>query len=124
MDTARFTRRSPTRWDIEPTGNMRVPGVIYASAKLISEMDDEGVALAALEALEPEAHAEHWQRNLAILTAAYGYLGVDPAVATICPYSFIFGSFCYIVPIFIHIYPGTGNNASGMAFVLCYTTTF
>ncbi len=41
MDTARFTRRSPTRWDIEPTGNMRVPGVIYASAKLISEMDDK-----------------------------------------------------------------------------------
>ncbi len=41
MDTARFTRRSPTRWEIEPTGNMRVPGVIYASAELIGEMDDK-----------------------------------------------------------------------------------
>ena len=41
MDTARFTQRSPTRWDIEPAGKMRVPGVIYASAALIGEMDDK-----------------------------------------------------------------------------------
>jgi tRNA-splicing ligase RtcB len=41
MDTARFTRRSPIRWEIEPTGKMRVPGVIYASAELIGEMDDK-----------------------------------------------------------------------------------
>jgi tRNA-splicing ligase RtcB len=41
MDPARFTRASPVQWQIPPTGNMRVPGVIYASADLIGEMDDK-----------------------------------------------------------------------------------
>lgn len=41
MDTSRFIQRSPVRWDIAATGKMRVPGVIYASAELIGEMDDK-----------------------------------------------------------------------------------
>ena len=41
MDPARFTRVDPTTWRIEPTGGMRVPGVIYADEDLISHMDDK-----------------------------------------------------------------------------------
>ena len=41
MDPARFTRVDPATWRIEPTGAMRVPGVIYADEDLISDMDDK-----------------------------------------------------------------------------------
>ena len=41
MDPARFTRVDSTTWRIEPTGDMRVPGVIYADEDLISHMDDK-----------------------------------------------------------------------------------
>lgn len=50
-------------------------------ATLISEMDDEAVPLASLAALQPEAHAEHWSQNLAILTAAYDYAARNPDIA-------------------------------------------
>ena len=41
MDTALFTRLSETAWQIEPTGRMRVPAVIYAGESLLREMDDK-----------------------------------------------------------------------------------
>src|SRR6516164_3183040 len=40
MDPARFTRIDETTWQIEPTGAMRVPGIIYADEALIRAMDD------------------------------------------------------------------------------------
>jgi tRNA-splicing ligase RtcB len=41
MDLARFTKIDETTWQIEPTGAMRVPGIIYADEGLIREMDDK-----------------------------------------------------------------------------------
>jgi tRNA-splicing ligase RtcB len=41
MDPARFTQIDETTWRIEPTGAMRVPGIIYADEKLIRDMDDK-----------------------------------------------------------------------------------
>ena len=41
MDPTRFTRVDETTWQIEPTGAMRVPGVIYADEALIRDMDDK-----------------------------------------------------------------------------------
>ena len=41
MDLSRFTRINPTTWQIEPTGAMRVPGVIYADENLIRDMDEK-----------------------------------------------------------------------------------
>ncbi|MGD9501216.1 MAG: RtcB family protein [Methyloceanibacter sp.] len=41
MDPSRFTRIDETTWKIEPTGAMRVPGIIYADAGLIGDMDDK-----------------------------------------------------------------------------------
>jgi tRNA-splicing ligase RtcB len=41
MDPARFTRIDQTTWQIEPTGAMRVPGIIYADEDLIRDMDDK-----------------------------------------------------------------------------------
>ncbi len=40
MDTKTLNRLSEFQWQIEPTGKMRVPGVIFASGKLIRQMDD------------------------------------------------------------------------------------
>src|SRR6516225_2383154 len=47
MDPARFTRIDGTTWQIEPTGAMRVPGIIYADEELIREMDDKVYVQAA-----------------------------------------------------------------------------
>jgi hypothetical protein len=44
MDPARFTRIDETTWQIEPTGAMRVPGVIYADEDLIRAMDDRSTS--------------------------------------------------------------------------------
>ena len=41
MDPNRFTRLSGTAWQLEPTGRMRVPAIIYATEALLSEMDDK-----------------------------------------------------------------------------------
>ncbi len=41
MDPARFTRIDPTTWQIEPTGAMRVPGIIYADEGLIQDLDEK-----------------------------------------------------------------------------------
>ncbi len=39
MDTSLFTRHDAYRWEIAPTGRMRVPAVIYADEALIRAMD-------------------------------------------------------------------------------------
>ena len=41
MDPSRFTRIDRTTWQIEPTGAMRVPGIIYADEELIRDMDEK-----------------------------------------------------------------------------------
>jgi tRNA-splicing ligase RtcB len=41
MDPARFTRIDETTWQLEPTGAMRVPAIIYADEALIRGMDDK-----------------------------------------------------------------------------------
>ncbi len=41
MDPNRFTKLSDTAWQLEPTGKMRVPAILYASEALLREMDDK-----------------------------------------------------------------------------------
>lgn len=41
MDLHRLQRRSESEWVIQPTGKMRVPGVIFGSEKLVQEMDEK-----------------------------------------------------------------------------------
>jgi len=41
MDLARLTRVSEVQWRIEPSGAMRVPGVIFADEGLVRAMDDK-----------------------------------------------------------------------------------
>src|SRR5579885_750048 len=41
MDPARLTKLNDVTWQIEPTGAMRVPAVIYADEALIRGMDDK-----------------------------------------------------------------------------------
>lgn len=41
MDPGRFTRLDETSWQIEPTGAMRVPVIIYADEPLLRAMDDK-----------------------------------------------------------------------------------
>lgn len=41
MDLQSLTRRSDFEWCIEPTGRMRVPGIIYADEQLVRDMDEK-----------------------------------------------------------------------------------
>ncbi|MCK5365809.1 MAG: RtcB family protein, partial [Gammaproteobacteria bacterium] len=41
MDTNRFERQGPFEWCVPPSGEMRVPAVIYADEALIRAMDDK-----------------------------------------------------------------------------------
>ena len=41
MDTAKLTRVNEFEWRIEPSGKMRVPGIIFADEGLIADMDDK-----------------------------------------------------------------------------------
>jgi tRNA-splicing ligase RtcB len=41
MNASELVRKSDTEWWIEPTGSMRVPGILYATEPLIREMDDK-----------------------------------------------------------------------------------
>ncbi|HSM87598.1 MAG TPA: hypothetical protein VLT16_15685 [Candidatus Limnocylindrales bacterium] len=41
MDLNRLTRKSATEWWIQPAGKMRVPGIIFASERLVEEMDEK-----------------------------------------------------------------------------------
>jgi len=41
VDTSKLTRIDDTTWQIDPTGDMRVPGIIFADEALIEAMDDK-----------------------------------------------------------------------------------
>jgi tRNA-splicing ligase RtcB len=41
MDLSRLTRVSQTLWRIEPTGSMRVPGLIFGNETVVSDMDEK-----------------------------------------------------------------------------------
>ncbi|MFC3284075.1 RtcB family protein [Litchfieldella rifensis] len=67
MNPATLTRTSAFEWRIEPTGNMRVPGVIYATEALIQAMDervrDQVVNVACLPGIVSASYAmpdAHW----------------------------------------------------------------
>jgi tRNA-splicing ligase RtcB len=67
MDLSRLTRRSDHEWVIEPHGRMRVPGVIYASEALVSDMDlkvyEQVSNVAMLPGIEGASYAmpdAHW----------------------------------------------------------------
>ena len=40
MDLAGLKQEGPCRWVIEPRGDMRVPAVLFGSAALLEDMDD------------------------------------------------------------------------------------
>ncbi len=67
MDTAKLTRVSEFEWHIEPSGAMRVPGVIFADEDLIADMDEkvfeQVVNVAALPGIVKASYAmpdAHW----------------------------------------------------------------
>jgi tRNA-splicing ligase RtcB len=67
MDPTCFTQVDETTWRIEPTGAMRVPGIIYADEALIRDMDDkvytQTANVAALPGIVSAAFAmpdAHW----------------------------------------------------------------
>ncbi len=67
MNLQSLTRRSEFQWQIEPTGNMRVPAIIYAGEKLVTEMDEKVreqlVNVATLPGIQKAAYAmpdAHW----------------------------------------------------------------
>src|SRR5579885_1072865 len=67
MNLQSLTRRSEFQWQIEPTGNMRVPAIIYAGDKLVTEMDEKVreqlVNVATLPGIQKAAYAmpdAHW----------------------------------------------------------------
>ncbi len=67
MDLSKFVRAGDYEWRIEPTGNMRVPGVIYADHALMEAMDEkvyeQVVNVAALPGIVKASYAmpdAHW----------------------------------------------------------------
>ena len=67
MDLSLLTRKSDTEWWIEPHGTMRVPGIVYATEKLVSEMDakvyEQVANVATLPGIERASYAmpdAHW----------------------------------------------------------------
>jgi len=67
MDLSLVQRRSEFEWEIAPHGNMRVPGIIYASEELVREMDhkvyEQVVNVAALPGIVKASYAmpdAHW----------------------------------------------------------------
>jgi len=67
MDLSKFTQVGNYEWRIEPHGNMRVPGVIYADRALVEAMDEkvyeQVVNVAALPGIVKASYAmpdAHW----------------------------------------------------------------
>jgi tRNA-splicing ligase RtcB len=67
MDPQSFLRYSDFEWWIKPTGQMRVPGIIYADQQLITDMDEKVreqlVNVATLPGIQRAAYAmpdAHW----------------------------------------------------------------
>jgi tRNA-splicing ligase RtcB len=82
MDPKSLLRQSEYEWWIEPTGRMRVPGVIYASEALVRDMDEkvrEQVSnVAALPGVQRASYAmpdAHWGYGFPI----GGVAAFDPA---------------------------------------------
>lgn len=53
MDLGRLIERGPCRWELPPSGAMRVPVVAFASAALMRDMDDQAIAQAVNVATLP-----------------------------------------------------------------------
>src|ERR1022692_3688366 len=67
MNPHSLTHRSDFEWWIEPTGQMRVPGIIYAGEQLIEDMDEKVreqlTNVATLPGIRRAAYAKpdaHW----------------------------------------------------------------
>ncbi len=67
MDVSQFQRKSENEWHIAPHGDMRVPGIIYASEALIRDMDqkvyEQVVNVATLPGIVKASYAmpdAHW----------------------------------------------------------------
>jgi tRNA-splicing ligase RtcB len=67
MDLQKFTRVSETEWRVEAFGQMRVPGIIFATEELMREMDqkvfEQLVNVACLPGIVKAAYAmpdAHW----------------------------------------------------------------
>ncbi len=67
MNLQSLTRRSDFEWYIEPTGQMRVPGIIYADEQLVHDMDEKAREqlsnVATLPGIQRAAYAmpdAHW----------------------------------------------------------------
>jgi tRNA-splicing ligase RtcB len=67
VELALLTRKSETEWWIEPHGQMRVPGIIYASETLVRDMDakvyEQVENVATLPGIEKASYAmpdAHW----------------------------------------------------------------
>lgn len=67
MDLALLTRRSEYEWWIEPSGKMRVPGIIFADEALVRDMDhkvyEQVTNVATLPGIEKASYAmpdAHW----------------------------------------------------------------
>jgi tRNA-splicing ligase RtcB len=67
MDLHKFTKVSETEWRVEASGQMRVPGIIFATEQLIREMDqkvfEQLVNVACLPGIVKAAYAmpdAHW----------------------------------------------------------------
>lgn len=82
MDISRLNKITDTRWQIEPRGLMRVPGILFADAGLIREMDDKVLEqvcnVAALPGIVGASYAmpdAHWGYGFPI----GGVAAFDPA---------------------------------------------
>ncbi len=82
MDISRLHKITDTRWQIEPRGLMRVPGILFADAGLIREMDDKVLEqvcnVAALPGIVGASYAmpdAHWGYGFPI----GGVAAFDPA---------------------------------------------
>src|SRR5579862_3596726 len=67
MDRKSLERHSGFEWWIKPTGQMRVPGIIYAGEQLINDMDEkvreQVVNVATLPGIQRASYAmpdAHW----------------------------------------------------------------
>ena len=67
MDLALLSRKAECEWHIEPSGNMRVPGIIYGTEQLIRDMDlkvyEQVVNVATLPGIQRASYAmpdAHW----------------------------------------------------------------
>jgi tRNA-splicing ligase RtcB len=88
MDTDSLTRVADYEWRIEPQGEMRVPGIIYASEALVRDMDDkvrEQVCnVAALPGIVRASYAmpdAHWGYGFPIGGVAAFDAGADGVIS-------------------------------------------